>query len=79
MFGAAPTGWPPAAQFMLGLYTYTVTLGAKTDWAKKRHEAAKTQMKYAWKTFIPGYIAWKDFEAYLSGDEEWTDLLFYNK
>ncbi len=79
MFGAAPTGLPPAAQFMLGLYNYTVTLGAKTEWQKNRHKAAKTQMKYAWKTFIPGYIAMKDFEAFLSGKEDWTDLLFYKK
>lgn len=73
LFGAAPTGWPPAMQFAWNAYLYTVS---KDD---KQKENAKRRMWGAAKTFIPGYIAYKDFEAVWSGKKDLPSLFFYKK
>ena len=73
MFGAAPTGWPPALQAVDGLYKYII---ADDD---KRRKAAKTKFYNAAKTFIPGYIAYKDFDAVWTGRKDLKSLFFYEK
>jgi len=80
LWGVAPTGTPPTAQFMAGLYTYLTTLpNLDEDWAKKKNTQAKKQMFYAMKTFVPGYLAWKDFMGLWSGEKSWDEYFFYKK
>ena len=80
LWGAAPTGTPPTAQFITGLYTYLTTLDdLDDDWGKKKNTQAKKQMYYAMKTFVPGYLAWKDFIGLWSGEKSWKDYFFYTK
>ena len=72
LFGAAPTYLPPTAQLMLGMYLYAVG-----DDRKKKQ--AKRQIYNAIKTFIPGYLSYKDFEALWSGKKNLEQFLFYKK
>ena len=75
LFGAAPSGIPPAASLAWGMFQYTVGLGQGNDELKK---AGAKRMSNAAKTFIPGYMTYRDWNAYKkSGDI--TDLLFYKK
>ncbi len=73
LFGAAPTGWPPAMQFSWNAYLYTVSQD------EKQKANAEKKMWNAAKTFIPGYIAFKDFEAVWTGRKDLSSLLFYKK
>lgn len=73
LFGAAPTGWPPGMQFAWNAYLYTVAQD------EKQKTIAKKKMWNAGKTFIPGYIAFKDFEAVWTGRKDLSSLLFYKK
>lgn len=73
LFGAAPTGWPPGMQFAWNAYLYTVARD------EKQKALAKKKMWNAGKTFIPGYIAFKDFEAVWTGRKDLSSLLFYKK
>lgn len=73
LFGAAPTGWPPAMQFSWNAYLYTVSQN------EQQKATAKKRMAQAAKTFIPGYIAFKDFEAVWTGRKDLSSLLFYKK
>lgn len=73
MFGAAPTGWPPAMQAAASLYRYTIA----DD--EKQRKMAKTRFYNAVKTFIPGYIAYKDFNAIWTGRGDLESLFFYKK
>lgn len=75
-FGAAPTGVPPFAQFAQGMYNYVVGKGAGSDQQWKR---GKKQMIQSGKTFIPGYMSYKDFEAIWSGRKDLESLFFYKK
>jgi len=75
-FGAAPTGTPPFAQFAQGMYNYVVGKGADND---KQWKRGKKQMIESGKTFIPGYMAYKDFEAIWSGRKDLSSLFFYKK
>ncbi len=75
-FGAAPTGVPPFAQFAQGMYNYVVGKGASNDQQWKR---GKKQMIQSGKTFIPGYMSYKDFEAIWSGRKDLDSLFFYKK
>ncbi len=80
LWGAAPTGVPPTAQFVTGLYTYLTTLpNLDEDWAKRKNAQAKNQMYYSIKTFIPGYLAWKDFMGLWSGEKSFEEYFFYKK
>jgi len=79
MFGAAPTGWPPAMQFSWNLYLYIVTLGSEDKWKRAKNKLAKKRMLNALKTFIPGYIAYKDVEAIWTGRKNLSSLFFYKK
>ena len=78
LFGAAPSGLPPTAQFMLGLYTYLIT-GTETAWERNKKAQAERQMFYSIKTFVPGYLAWKDFSALMSGEKQLEEYFFYKK
>ncbi len=78
LFGAAPSGLPPTAQFMLGLYTFLLT-SEKTAWGRRKKADAKRRMFYAMKTFVPGYLAWKDFNALMSGEKQLEEYFFYKK
>lgn len=73
LFGAAPTGWPPAMQFSWNAYLYTVSQN------EQQKATAQKRMAQAAKTFIPGYIAFKDFEAVWTGRKDLSSLLFYKK
>jgi len=73
MFGAAPTGWPPALQAAGSLYQYVIA----DD--EQRRKVAKRKFYNAAKTFIPGYIAYKDFDAFWTGRKDLSSLFFYEK
>lgn len=75
-FGAAPTGVPPFAQFAQGMYNYVVGKGANNE---RQWKAGKKQMIQSGKTFIPGYMSYKDFEAIWSGRKDLESLFFYKK
>ena len=80
LYGTAPTGVPPTAQFMISSYMYLATLDdLDEDWAKRKNNEAKYQMYNSAKTFIPGYLAWKDWKAFWSGEKSWDEYLFYKK
>ena len=76
-FGAAPTGFPPGAQFALNLYLYLVNVGSAGD--EGRRKTAKGRMLRALKTFIPGYLAYRDIEAIWTGRKDLKSLFFYEK
>ena len=79
LFGAAPSGLPPAGQLMLGMYKYAINTPADTKWKKWKKAQAERQMFYAIKTFIPSYLAFKDFNALMSGDKPLEEYFFYKK
>ena len=76
LFGVAPTGVPPAAQFIWYLYRSAVAIGSGDDIALKR---SRKKMMEAAKTFIPFYLSAKDLDAALFGGKPLKSLLFYNK
>ncbi|MCQ9208877.1 MAG: regulatory protein GemA, partial [Omnitrophica bacterium] len=78
LFGTAPTSLPPTAQLALGLYTYATHMG-DSDWEKRKRAEAERQIKQAALTFIPGYLSIKDFIALTSGENHWTEYLWYRK
>jgi len=78
LFGTAPTGVPPVAQFAFSAYKYFTTDGS-TDWGKNQKKQAAKDMKSSAMTFIPGYLTIKDISALISGEKTWQEFLFYNK
>jgi hypothetical protein len=76
IFGAAPTGLPPSAQFGWNLYKYAIASGTGD---KKKMATAKRKMWQAALTFIPGYLTYKDWEAIWSGRKDLESLFFYKK
>jgi len=80
LYGTAPTGVPPTAQFMISSYIYLATLpDLGEDWAKRKNAEAKYQILNSIKTFIPGYLAYKDLNAFWTGDKSWDEYFFYKK
>ncbi len=82
LFGVAPTAIPPAAQLALAAYTYLASIlspAADEPWEKKRRAEAKWRLYRSLKTFVPGYLAWRDFEAVFSGRRSLKSLFFYTK
>jgi len=73
MIGVLPGYLSPAGQLGIGFYNYAI---ADSDWQKKR---ALNQMYYAWKAFIPGSLAWRDFISVWNGEKELEEILFYGK
>jgi len=78
LFGTAPTGMPPTAQLVMGLYSYFTTKGG-SDYAKRKRGEALRDIKSAVLTFIPGYLSIKDGKAFLSGEKSLSEYLFYKK
>jgi len=78
LFGAAPTGLPPTATLMLGVYNY-VTADEDTTWGKRKKGEAKYQIINSLKTFIPAYMSVKDIIAVWEGRKDLKSLFFYTK
>lgn len=72
MFGAAPEATPPMFQLLYNLYKYIIVDN------KEARASAKRKFLNALRTFIPGYLAYKDIKALLETDN-WTELIFYKK
>ena len=81
LFGAAPTMLPPAAQLALASYAYLTSFfsGSSEKWKEWQRQKAKHRFYNALKTFTPGYLAYKDFEAIWSGRKNLKSLFFYTK
>ena len=81
LFGAAPTGLPPAAQLALGSYIYLTSFfsGDSDEWKEKNRKKAKKAMYNAILLFVPTYLAYKDYEAIWSGRKDLKSLFFYEK
>ena len=80
LWGTAPTGVPPTAQIIGSLYTYLTTLDdLDEDWAKRKNAQAKKQIFENLKTFIPGFLSYKDFMGLWSGEKTWKEYFFYTK
>lgn len=79
LIGTAPSAVPPTAQLMIGLYNYAVNFTPKTKWDKSKKKKAEYQIFNALKTFIPGYLSYKDFKALISGEKPIESFFFYTK
>ena len=81
LFGAAPTALPPAAQLALASYIYLTSFfsAASDKWKEWQRNKAKRQFYNALLTFIPGYLAYRDFEAIWAGRKDLSSLFFYKK
>jgi len=81
LFGAAPTALPPAGQLALSSYFYLTSffMAGSEEWKKWQREKAKKQIHNALLTFIPGYLAYRDYEAIWSGRKNLKSLFFYEK
>lgn len=73
LWGPAPAYLSPPGQLLVGLYG---VLTAKTEWQRNK---ALRQMKYSWRAFIPGSMAWRDLIGYLHKEKTLKELLFYTK
>ena len=73
LIGAAPDATPPIFQALWNIYKYIIS---DNDRSRK---AAKRKFLKAIKTFIPGYLAYRDMNAIWSGDKKLKDLFFYTK
>jgi len=71
-FGAAPTGIPPLAQLMLGMYALAFSDNERDV------NNAKYRMYNALLTFMPGFMTFKDFKKFYETGDIWQ-LMFYNK
>ena len=78
LLGTAPTGVPPTAQLMMGLYEYFTSYG-DSSWQKRKRAMAKRKMIESIKIHVPGYLSTKDTLALIKGDKHWTEYLFYKK
>ncbi|NLV18342.1 MAG: hypothetical protein GXY51_02505 [Bacteroidetes bacterium] len=61
----------PAGQVFGGIINYVT---AYNDWERVK---AEKQIKDAWKLFIPGSLAYKDFTDWLNGNKSLDESLFY--
>jgi len=73
LWGPAPSYLSPPGQMLLGIYKY---MTAKTDYEKSQ---AERQIKYSYKAFIPGSMAWRDLTAYMKGEKDLKEFLFYTE
>lgn len=71
--GPAPVYLSPLGQVMIGSIRY---LTAKSDAQRSR---AMYQMKYSYKAFVPGSMAWKDLSRFLRGEDDLKQFLFYTE
>jgi len=72
LLGTAP-GLAPLAGMLLSMFKY-----AKTDDERRKNMAWREFMS-AMKTFMPGYLSFKDFKKAMSEGGELKDLFFYEK
>ena len=73
LWGPAPAYLSPPMQIILGTYKYIV---AQNDWQRDK---AIRQIKYSYKAFIPGSMAWRDLSQYLKGEKTLKEYLFYTQ
>jgi len=73
LLGAMPSGLSPAGQFVGGLWSYIV---ADTDYQRTQ---AVNDMKYSYKAFIPGSVAYREFLDLWSGDKSLKEYLFHTE
>ncbi|MHA1400054.1 MAG: hypothetical protein ACTSQE_06880 [Candidatus Heimdallarchaeaceae archaeon] len=71
--GPAPTLLSPPAQVVLGMYKL---MTANTEYQRME---AERQIKYSYKAFIPGSMAWRDMMEYLHGEKTMKEYLFYTE
>ena len=71
--GPAPVYLSPLGQIMLGTVRY---LTAKSDTQRTR---ARNQIKYSYKAFIPGSMAWKDLMRFMRGEDDLKQFLLYTE
>lgn len=76
VFGAAPDSFPPIGKLLIGMLAWLKAIQTGNIRTKK---SAERKMLGAVKTFIPGYLAYKDWSAILSGEKPLSSLFFYNK
>lgn len=79
LWGAAPDGFPPFLNFLIGIYLYLIGAASGNERTKKQGERAT---KGSGKLFIPGYLAWQDWKKLINifkGKERVSSLFFYNK
>jgi len=63
----------------LAAYIYAVNTPARTKWQERARAEAERRMFTAMKTFVPGYFAWRDFKALMSGEKPLEEYFFYKK
>jgi len=73
-FGAVPAGLPPFAEALFQLIRWGKGLMIGDD---KLRKSGQRRFWNAAKTFLPGYFAFKDVAALLSGKNNLTKFLFY--
>jgi hypothetical protein len=71
--GPAPFYLSPLGAVVMGTVRY---MTAKTDAQRKR---ALSSLKYSYKAFIPGSLAWRDLQRFLSGEYNLKQYLFYTE
>ena len=76
LLGAAPDSFPPAASLLVNIYLW---LKAVLTGNKRVRRSAERRMFVAARTFIPGYLAYKDVKAVTSGEKGPIELFFYGK
>jgi len=82
LFGAAPDALPPALQLALAgwIYLRSIASGAPdSPWKRKTEAEAKYRFLRALKTFIPGYLTYRDVYLVWSGKRSLKSLFFYTK
>lgn len=71
--GPAPFYLPPLGQLINGTIRY---MTAKSD--RQRKQALST-LKYVYKAFVPGSMAWRDLEKFMSSEHNLKQYLFYTE
>ncbi len=76
VFGAAPDAFPPMGTLLINLLRWLKATQTGDD---RSRDASERKMFNAIKTFVPGYLTYKDWSAILSGEKPLKSLFFYNK
>lgn len=82
LFGVAPNAMAPALQLAISAYVYLTSIASgapDSPWKRKKEAEAKYRFLRALKTFIPGYLAYRDIYAVWSGERSLKSLFFYTK
>lgn len=73
LLGTLPAYMSPPGQFIIGLYNYVIAQN------ERQRKKAVNSMKYAWKAFVPGSGAWRDYSKAWSGEGTFKELFFYTE